>query len=457
MQQPQALVRVTHTALAFAPVVHFCGAGISANAAAALSVTQSSSLCDTEELACIISLSSTAFVNNTDIGAVWIGGKKFHLSIEDSNFTKSFSGLNGGAIEFFSFPGPDTWQLTANISASRFSGNQATGFGGAMRFTNANPSRPFAFNVNSSTFISNKGGKQGGALAVRQSNVSISDSSFFGNSAVNNDSVGGALGFDALCNSPILKDRNYFANHTFQSSIFGCSLNIISTNFSQNIADVSGGAIYASFDGFVTLIAKSRFDSNHLSGSLPSADADSSLVVRNKGGGTAVGLYPYTLGVGLSRLLLVSQTTFANDSGASVVLPQAALATQQLACLAIQDSLFHSNSAASASAVYSSDVEGSEELCYANTQTFTTMPALELHGPSLSDPFTTATNLIAIDSQTYSVPSFLTVDIRRTAFTNNTAFSSSAGQPLCYLPGLPHTCCFLFLYILHDPTPNQVC
>ena len=267
-----------------------------------------------------------------------------------------------------------------------------------VRFTNANPSRPFAFNINSSTFISNKGGKQGGALAICQSNVSIIDSWFFRNSAVSNDSSGGTLGFDALCNSAILKDRNYFANHTFQSSIYGCSLAVISTNFSQNSADVSGGVIYASFDGFVTLIAKSRFDSNHLSGSLPSADADPSLLARYKGGGTAVGLHPYTLGVGLSRLLIVSQTIFANNIGASAVIPQAALATQQLACLAIQDSLFHSNSAASANAVYSSGVEGSEDLCYSNTQSLAAMPALVLHGPPLFDPFTAASKLNAMDS-----------------------------------------------------------
>ena len=434
---------LTHTVLPSAQEVHFCNAGINANPAAAISVTRSSSMCDTEQLACVISLSSTTFVNNTDIGAVWIGGKNFHLTIDDSNFTQSLSGLNGGAIEFLSFPGPDTWQLSANISASHFFGNQATGFGGAMRFTNANPSRPFTFNVHSSTFSSNLGGKQGGALAVRQSNVSISDSNFFRNSALSNDSSGGALAFDALCNSPILRDKNYFADHTFQSSIFGCSLHVIGTNFSQNRADVSGGAIYASFDGFVTLIAKSRFDSNHLFGGLPSADADPSLTVRYKGGGTAVALYPYTLGVGLSRLLIVSQTTFANNSGASAVLPQAALATQQLACLAIQDSLFHRNSAASASAVYSSGVDGTDDLCYTDTQILPTTPGLVLHGPPL---FT---------AQTSSVLSLLTVDIRGTTFTNNMAFSNIAGQPLLSLAQVA-SYMLLLVHFHPAPTPKQV-
>ena len=390
----------------------------------------SSSLCSTEQLACVVSFTKTTFVNNTKAGAIWVQGKNFHLSVHDSIFTKNKARLAGGAIDFVVLSGVDTWQLDANITASRFSGNTARIYGGAVRLTNANPSRPFALNIGSSTFAGNLVGNQGGAFSVRQSNVSITGSSFSGNAAVWNDSSAGAFYLGAVCNSPIVRDDNNYAFGQLTSNIFPCLLSIASTNFSGDNAVLAGGAVYTVIDGFVILIAQSRFDGNHLSGSVPTADADASLAARSNGGGTAFSLQPHTIGVGLSRLLIVSQTFFLNNTGAGLHVPQAALATQQLACLAIQDSLFHSNSAASASAVFSGDVEGVSDLCSGSVENLPTLSMLVLHGPPLFDPFLSKpdhrpnpkTSAPAVP------PLALVVDIRETAFVNNTAFSSNAGQ-----------------------------
>ena len=398
--------------------------------AGAVAVQGSSTMCSSEQIECIISLVNTTFINNSDSGAAWIVGENFHLRVDNSKFIQNVVSKKGGAIAFTVLPGLDTWQLHANITSSFFSNNQARNYGGAFALSNANPSRPVACNVTSSNFEHNTVGNQGGALSIRQSNVSITDSSFSNNQAVWNDSSAGALALSASCNSPIVSDNNNYTSGQLTTSIFGCLLSIVGSNFTRNSALLTSGAIYTVLDGFVIMTSQSRFQGNQLKGDQATPDADPSLAARDTGGGTAVALYPFTQGVGLSRLLIISQTTFSDNTGASLHLPQAALAVQQLACLAIQDSLFHNNSAATAGALYVSGVDGASDLCSGNIENLPSLPGLILHGAPLFDPFLSKPDHKPNPetSAPTSPPLALTVDIRATTFTDNTAFTSNAGQ-----------------------------
>ena len=404
-----------------------CSAG---QGGGAIAVQGSSMMCDSEQIECIISIANSTFINNTDSSAVWVAGNNFHLRVSGSSFMENSATTSGGAIDFEIPPSLNTWPLYVNITSYRFLNNQANNFGGAFHLTNANPSRAFACNVDSSVFTQNSVGNQGGALALLQSNLSIADSSFAGNNAVRNDSSADAISLSAVCNSPILQDNNNFASAQLTSSIFACLLSILGSNFTTNSALSTGGAIYTALDGFVISVSQSRFEGNQLLGDGATADADESLAARDAGGGTAVALYPYTLGVGLSRLLIISQTIFSDNTGASPQLPQAALATQQLACLAIQDNVFQNNTAATGGAPYVLVVDGTDDLCSGNVENLPPLPGLVLHGPPLFDPFLSKPDHKPNpDTSAAPVPFLaLIVDIRTTEFSQNTAFSGSAGE-----------------------------
>ena len=309
-----------------------------------------------------------------------------------------------------------------------------------------------------STFQQNTVGNQGGAVAIRQSNVSITDSSFSDNQAVWNDSSAGALALTALCNLPLVSDNNNYAFGQLTNNIFGCALSIVGSKFTRNSAVLTGGAIYAVLDGFIIMTSQSRFEGNQLLGDQATPDAEPSLAAKNTGGGTAVALYPFTQGVGLSQLLIVSQTTFSDNTGASLHLPQAALAVQQLACLAIQDSLFHNNSAAKAGALYVSGVDGETNLCSSNVETLPSIPGLILHGAPLFDPFLSKPNHKPKfnASAPASPPLALTVDIRGTKFSGNTAFSSNAGE-FCTVASYGLLSVFVFCCALCDAASMCLC
>ena len=390
-------------------------------------VAQGSSPLCTEDINCAIRIVRSIFVSNSD-GAVAVGGNSFDMSVEDSNFTGNSASTIGGAIDLETQPSLDTWQLHANITSSTFHGNSANNQGGALHLTNKNPSRPYACNVHSSLFSENTVGEFAGALAIRQSNLSITDCGFVGNSAVWNDSDAGAVSLSAVCNAPTLQDQNGYASGQLTSSIFNCLFSIVGSNFTKNSALLTGGAVYAVLDGFIVMISQTRFEGNSLLAESATAEVDESLAARDSGGGTALALYAYTLGVGLSRFLIVSQTTFTGNTGSSTQNPQAALAMQQLACVAIQDSTFDSNSAGTVGALYIDVVDGTEDLCSGNAELLPVLPGLVQHGPPLFDPFLSKPEPDPESSAPPVPPLALTVDIRGTNFSNNTAISGSSGK-----------------------------
>lgn len=378
---------------------------------------------------CTIFISGSDFTSNGD-RAVNVQAENLHLAVDNSNFTGSKTILSGGAINFVTSISPDTWQLCVNITKSRFHANSANNFGGVLHLSNTDPDRPYVCNIVSSVFTQNLVGNQGGALSIRQSNVSVIDSVFADNQAMWNDSSAAAIALSGVCNLPVLSNHNNYASGQLQSSIFGCIFSIANSTFTRNSALLTGGAIYAVLDGFIFSISQSHFVDNQLLAQGATIKADESLAARCSGGGTAIGVYPYTQGVGLSRLVIISQTTFSGNSGSSTRNPQAALAMQQLACLAIQDSTFDNNSAVSAGALYVDVVDGVSDLCSGNAESLPLLPGLVLYGPPLFDPFLTKPDHKPDpDTSAPPVPYLaLTVDIRRTSFSNNRAINGNAGM-----------------------------
>ena len=180
-------------------------------------------------------------------------------------------------------------------------------------FQTQTPDRPYACNVESSNFTHNTVGNSGGALAIRQSNVSLVNSVFSDNQAVWNDSSAAAVSLSAVCNVPTLSNPNQYQSGQLTSSIFNCAFSIAGSNFTRNSALLTGGAVYAVLDGFILSITQSRFVDNELLAEGATATADASLAARSSGGGTAVSAYPYTLGVGVSPFVIISQTTFSGQ------------------------------------------------------------------------------------------------------------------------------------------------
>ena len=163
-----------------------------------------------------LSISGSAFSHNSADnggGAIYANGL---LIISDSIFSGNSADEDGGAI--FNYDG------TVSISDSSFSGNSARFDGGAIFNRNGR-----TLSISNSAFSHNSSEDDGGAI-VNWGELSISDSSFSGNSAL----WGGA--------------------------IFNLGeLNISDSTFSNNSADNGGGAI---FNREELSIVNSSFSSN---------------------------------------------------------------------------------------------------------------------------------------------------------------------------------------------------
>ena len=178
-----------------------------------------------------VTFNHTRFEGNTSSdGAGAIRVMNMNLAVTDSQFTNN-TGTRGGAIYVVNMVGE------VNISGSTFDGNSAGEYGGAAAIRSAVGD----VKITGSHFTSNTAkASGGGALYINCAgeDVVVTGSTFADNKAV--DSEGGAIFFGTL------------------GSGTASDITVENSEFTGNIADGSGGAVY----GNVTAMTGSSFTSN---------------------------------------------------------------------------------------------------------------------------------------------------------------------------------------------------
>jgi predicted outer membrane repeat protein len=194
-------------------------------------------------------------------GAVYLGNTVFgppqfvpmrgYLVVRDSSFTGNSSGANGGAILVAPYPSDDSDAGAASghilgssatlyaleATSTSFTGNTAAGNGGAV----AAPTREARLYL--VTFSGNQAGPSalGGGLYVGDASVSVSESTFHGNS-VGSGGAGTALSFSAQGGQGQLT-----LGHTIVSGT--CAVLLPPNDLGHNIESPGGGCFPAPATG----------------------------------------------------------------------------------------------------------------------------------------------------------------------------------------------------------------
>ena len=238
-----------------------------------------------------VTLMNINFVNariNGAGGAILNDGAK--LTVINCNFTNNrITGTTGGAISSNNVD-------NVIITDSKFTGNYATGVGGAVSITGNNAKITncvFTSNeardhtggavliygnyatVTYCNFTSNKAGRDGGALQiegktekVKSQGSTISNNNFIGNSAP----FGGAFGFNGkdstISNNIFTSNKAINSKSLSYAGIGGAmrvmgekNINVINNTFTDNTAYRQGGAFY--LEGYNSVISKNTFTNNH--------------------------------------------------------------------------------------------------------------------------------------------------------------------------------------------------
>ena len=184
-----------------------------------------------------------------------------NLKITNCEFTENQAETSGGAIDI---KGPSaTWlDMDFIVSGSTtFSDNQAGTDGGAICFNAQYVRDTRTYSISGSEFSNNSAEQSGGAVYICQSGgeFSLESNRFEGNTAQSN---GGAI-FSACKTLNILgseTEKSEFKSNSAQyggaiyavSEGSGRTVNISNSTFSQNTAQLDGGAIYSAQVSFLT-------------------------------------------------------------------------------------------------------------------------------------------------------------------------------------------------------------
>ena len=199
-----------------------------------------------------LEITGTAFVRNTaPRGGAFVTSGDFAgvIKVTDATFVGNESAYDGGALLLKPGSGPSN-AANLTVRGSEFQSNTSQrGRGGAIaHLGNATLPQRRSVVIEDSTFTRNTAYSSGGALSSYQTNVTVTRSTFSGNSS--DDSNGGAIRTsegDITVDSSLF-EVNQSASHggaISHEGAKGASATISSTVFSGNDADSKGGAVRA--------------------------------------------------------------------------------------------------------------------------------------------------------------------------------------------------------------------
>ena len=388
--------------------------------ASALLINGSTSSCSSGAADCSLRINDSAFINNTN-SAVYMVTDGTNFQMHDSTFSGNSAASLGAGLVIGVLQGLNssvTTPLQAEITSSTFSNNTAAE-GGAVVISNQVLLRPYNCTLKNLTIFNNSASSGGGAFWLQQVNLDITDCDFTQNSVAPEKphAAGGAVYANAIC------ARAAYTSSQYSAEPFACSLNVRNTTFDSNAAGHNGGAMYMQLDGFAVSITRSRFVRNAIG------------VVG--GAGAAIDLVPSIKGAGLSRMLVLSETTFTGNMAPDSTLGTVTL--QQVACIAIQSCIFDSNIAGVGAAIFTTQVNSDEATCWRQALALRGLPrplatasgqlqpalghpqnAAALFDPLSPEPAPEA----AAEAEPFNA---VILDIRGSSFLNNSASDQTGG------------------------------
>ncbi|KAL3153693.1 hypothetical protein ABBQ32_013292 [Trebouxia sp. C0010 RCD-2024] len=391
--------------------------------ASALLVNGSSSSCSSGTADCSLTITNSVFSNNTNT-AVLLVTDSAHFQMHNSTFSGNSAaqhGGGGGLVINVGDGGADssvTTPLQAVITSSTFINNTAFN-GGALVVQSQASSKSYICTFSNLTVVNNSATRRGGAFLLQQVNLDLRDSLFSLNTADPNasSSAGGAISMYAIC------ARSTYTSSQSLAEPFACSVSVSNTTFDSNNAGDIGGALFMKLDGYAVSVRKSRFTSNAIS------------VVG--GAGAALDLIPVTLGAGLSRMLVLSESNFTGNT--APISSLGSVTIQQVACIAIQNCIFDSNAAGVGAAIFTTQVNSDETTCWQQALGLSTLPRpLATASGQLQPALGHLENAAALFDPLSPEPapadptaaepfSPVVLDIRGSSFFNNSAIDQTGG------------------------------
>ena len=209
-----------------------------------------------EILGLAVSLNHTNFTSNTagkSGGAIFVNSTENSNVIDRSVFNNNKATEDGGAINWFSYPG--------DVLFSNFTNNQAE-YGGAIHLSGISNNDKIA-NV---IFINNTATKNGGAIDCNASYICLNNTLFINNYA---GEFGAGLCREAGAANGFGENNTFIDN---KAGISGAALAWLGVNgidihnytFINNTASKSGGGIYVRSDSANCKVSNCKFDNNYV-------------------------------------------------------------------------------------------------------------------------------------------------------------------------------------------------
>ncbi|MBE6503867.1 MAG: hypothetical protein E7Z76_06245, partial [Methanobrevibacter sp.] len=209
-----------------------------------------------EILGLAVSLNHTNFTSNTagkSGGAIFVNSTENSNVIDRSVFNNNKATEDGGAINWFSYPG--------DVLFSNFTNNQAE-YGGAIHLSGISNNDKIA-NV---IFINNTATKNGGAIDCNATYICLNNTLFINNYA---GEFGAGLCREAGAANGFGENNTFIDN---KAGISGAALAWLGVNgidihnytFINNTASKSGGGIYVRSDSANCKVSNCKFDNNYV-------------------------------------------------------------------------------------------------------------------------------------------------------------------------------------------------